>query len=922
MSILRRTFVLFAAAAVWALAAGAQPAPRVTSPIQEFGFEIGSDYNLATYAQFENYIRKLDLESDRMKVVSIGKTAEGRDQPMAIITAPENFAKLERYREISQRLARAEGLTEDQARALAREGKAVVWIDGGLHASETLGAQQLIETIYQLVSRNDEETRRILRDVIVLCVHANPDGHVMVADPFMSEPEPKKRRFVLPRLYQKYVGHDNNRDFYMVTQAETNNMVRQLFQEWFPQIMYNHHQSGPRGTVMAAPPYRDPFSYFFDPGIPVGLNLVAAAIHNRLTAEGKPGFTFDMGSSFSFWYNGGLRTITYFHNMIGILTETIGSPIPMEIPFVPDRLLPNSDQPYPVHPQKWPFRRSVDYSVTANYAVLDVASRYREELLTNIWRMGRNSIERGSQDHWTITPSRIERVKAEASRSGTARSEEGRRGGAGQVSLPEKHYELLRQPADRDPRGYILPADQPDFPTATKFINTFIKLGVVVHRATAAFEVNGKQYPAGSYVVKTAQAFRPHVLDMFEPQDYPNDIPYPGGPPTPPYDLAGWTLAYQMGVKFDRILEAFDGPFERINTLVKPPAGMISGTAAPAGYLVGHEANDAVLAVNRLLKQGERVFWLKEAVTADGKSFPAGAFYIPAKASTRAELAQIAAETGVSAHGVAARPGVEAGEMKKLRVALWDRYGGSMSSGWIRWLLEQYDFEFDVVYPAKLDEGDLRAQYDVIVLPDGALGGGGAVGLGFGSGGSDTVPDRYKFMAGRITAEKTLPKLREFVESGGTILALGSSSRLAEQMKLPVQNHLVERTSSGQERPLPREKFYVPGSVLSAKVDTTHPLAHGMGERVDLTFSSSPTYRLTPEAPASRLRPVVWFDSAKPLRSGWAWGQQYLEGGVAVFEANVGEGTLVGFGPEVTFRAQTHGAFKLFFNGLYLGALR
>lgn len=913
-----------AAAALAGFAALAQTAPKVTSPRQEFGFEIGSDYNLVTYSQFERYLRKLDAESDRMKMVSIGKTAEGREQPMAIITAAENFARLERYKEIAQRMARAEGLTEEQARALAREGKAVVWIDGGLHATETLGAQQLLETIYQLVSKNDEETRRILRDVIVLCVHANPDGHVMVADPFMSEPDPKKRRFTLPRLYQKYVGHDNNRDFYMVTQAETSNMVRQLFVEWFPQIMYNHHQSGPRGTVMAAPPYRDPFSYFFDPGIPVGLNLVAAAMHSRLTAEGKPGFTFDMGSVFSFWYNGGLRTITYFHNMIGILTETIGSPIPMEIPFVPDRLLPNSDQPFPVHPQKWPFRKSVDYSVTANYAVLDVASRYREELLMNIWRMGRNSIERGSRDHWTITPSKIERVKAEASRSGGAVSEEGRRGGAGTTSVTEKHYELLRQPADRDPRGYILPADQPDFPTATKFVNTFIKLGVTVHRATAAFEVNGRKYPAGSYVIKTAQAFRPHILDMFEPQDYPNDIPYPGGPPTPPYDLAGWTLAYQMGVQFDRILDGFDGPFEKINGLANPPAGVISGAAQPEGYLLGREANDFVIAVNRLLKEGERVFWLTEPAAVDGKTFAAGTLYIPAQASTRARLERIAAETGLSLHAVAARPAAGAREMKKLRIALWDRYGGSMPSGWIRWLLEQYGFDFEVVYPQKLDEGNLRSQFDVIILPDGALArGGGGVGLGYGSaGGSESVPEQYKHMAGRITVEKTLPRLREFLESGGTIVALGSSSELAGQMKLPVQNHLVERTQSGQERPLPREKFYVPGSVLSAKVDAAHPLAHGMGERVDLMFSSSPTFRLTPEAPAARLRPVVWFDSAKPLRSGWAWGQHYLEGGVAIFEARVGEGALIGFGPEVTFRAQTHGAFKLFFNGLYSGALR
>src|SRR5690606_25687319 len=155
---------------------------------------------------------------------------------------------------------------------------------------------------------------------------------------------------------------------------------------------------------------------------------------------------------------------------------------------------------------------------------------------------------------------------------------------------------LLRDPAARDPRGYILPSDQRDFPTATKFVNALIKTGVTVHRATAPFTVAGKSYPAGSYVVKTAQAFRPHVLDMFEPQDHPDDIPYPGGPPNRPYDSAGWTLAYQMGVEFERILDGFDGPFEKLEGLQKPAPGSVTGTAG-GGYVLGHETNDAFVAI-------------------------------------------------------------------------------------------------------------------------------------------------------------------------------------------------------------------------------------------------------------------------------------------------------------------------------------
>ena len=171
----------------WFLAtAGLQAQTNVTSPIEQFGFNIGDDYHLANYAQLSDYWQKLDRESDRMTLVDIGNTAEGRSQLMAIITSPENHEKIDRYKEISRRLALAEGLTDADARALAAEGKAIVWIDGGLHATEVLGAQQLIELVYQMVSRVDPETMRFLDDVILLAVHCNPDGHDLVASWYMA----------------------------------------------------------------------------------------------------------------------------------------------------------------------------------------------------------------------------------------------------------------------------------------------------------------------------------------------------------------------------------------------------------------------------------------------------------------------------------------------------------------------------------------------------------------------------------------------------------------------------------------------------------------------------------------------------------------------------------------------------------------
>ncbi len=863
-------------------AAGLQAQGKITTPKQQFGFNIGDDYVLVNYTQYVDYLKKLDRESDRINVAEIGKSSEGRPIYLAIITSPENHKKLARYKEISQRLSHAEGLTDDQARALAAEGKAVVWIDGGIHATEVLGAQQLIESIYQLVSRTDPETTRLLNDVIILHCLVNPDGMELVSNWYMREREPDRRSTNgIPRLYNKYAGHDDNRDFYMTALPETDAINRVLFRDWFPQIVYNHHQTGPAGAVMFAPPFRDPFNFFFDPLVMTLLDEVGAAMHSRFATEGKPGVTSRTGANYSTWWNGGLRTSPYFHNQIGLLTETIGNPTPINIPFVPEKSLPKNDLPFPISPQgKWHFRQSIDYSITANRAVVDYASRNKDRLLFSIYRMGMNSIERGSRDTWTNTPRRIENVQIQVVKD---RAVTGRGG-----TVPLKYYEALRDPALRDPRGYIIPADQPDFLTATKFVDALIKNGITIHRATTQFSVSGKSYPAGSYVVKTAQAFRPHVLDMFEPQDHPDDFEYPGAPPTPPYDSAGWTLAYQMGVKFDRILEAFNGPFEKLAAEVKSPAGAITQVPAPAGYLLSHAVNDSFIAVNRLLKSNEEVYWVKTAFRANGKTYPAGTHFISAKPGTLAKLQKMTQEIGLTFEAAGTNPAGEALKLGPVRIGLWDRAGGSVPSGWTRLVLENFEFPFNVVYQTTFDSVDLAEKFDVLIFVD------------------DGVPN-------------AVPQLKKFLQDGGTILAIGGSTTLAYSLDLPVIDALAEIQPDGRALKLPRTQFYVPGSLLQAKVDNTNPLAFGMPDRADFFFDNSPAFRLRSDAERTGVRMVAWYDSNTPLRSGWAWGQKHLENTAAVIEATVGKGKLFLFGPEILFRSQPHGTYKLFFNGIYYG---
>jgi hypothetical protein len=607
-------------------------------------------------------------------------------------------------------------------------------------------------------------------------------------------------------------------------------------------------------------------------------------MHSRFAAEGKPGVVSRSAANYSAWWNGGMRTSPYFHNMIGLLTESIGNPTPMQIPFVPAKQLPTTSSPYPIGPQAWHFRQSIEYSLTANRAVIDYASRNKDRLLFNIYRMGRNSIDRGSRDSWTVTPDAISEVQAAPQNT--------------------RNIQMLRKPEDRDPRGYVIPSDQPDFLTAIKFVNALIWNGVRVERASSTFRIGAKTYPAGSFVVKTAQAFRPHVLDMFEPQDHPDDFAYPGAPPTPPYDNAGWTLAYQMGVRFDRILDGFDGPFVAIPGVVSPPAGAITQVDRPAGYLFTHEANDAFVAVNRLLAAGETVYWLAQDYTVAGRSWPAGTHYVRVGNSTLTRLEQLTRDVGLSFQGVQRAPERQALQLKPVRIAVWDQYGGSAPSGWTRLVLEQFEFPYTIVYPQKLDAGNLANSFDVLILVDDSTfsTGEGRV--------TRNVDPQYADRAGGLTTATTVPQLKKFLEAGGTILAIGSSTSLGSHAGLPVADAVAG---------LPNTRFYVPGSIVQARVDRENPIAYGLAGQADFLFDRSPAFRVDDDARRNGVRAVAWFDTDKPLRSGWALGQAYLKDTAAVLEAPVGKGKLVLYGPEILFRAQPHGTFKLLFNGIFAG---
>ncbi len=877
-------------------------AQQLTTPEAALGQPIGADNFLANYTQLSRWWRKLATESSRMTLESIGKTSYGQEMLMAVISSPQNLAKREEYRRIANRLC-AGRMDEAEARRLAASGRSVVWIDAGMHATESVAAQNILELVWRMVSRNDAETLRILDDVILLVCPANPDGMEMVAKGYMATGKVGR----LPVLYQRYVGHDNNRDFYMASQPETRAIDRILYRRWTPQIVYNHHQTAPRGTIIFTPPFRDPFNYNVDPLVVRGIDLVAAHMNNRFAREGKRGVISRTGAPYSTWWNGGLRTTVYFHNMIGILTEVFGKPTPTKIKQTINRRLPYGDYPMPIASQPWHARQTIEYLQTANYAILDLASRYRNELLLNFWRMGHNSVRRGSEDHWTVTPKLIAIAKQRDDES------------------------AFEDPALRDARAYVIPRNQPDFAAATRFVNALIRCGVEVHRASRKFTLGGASYAAGCFLVRCDQAFRAHVRDMFEPQWHPDDVGS-GGTPVRPYDSAGWTLAMQMGVQFDRFYDDVQGPFEPLDTTVRVLPG--KATDGRAGWLIRAGSSNAFFAVYRLLGIDRPVQRLQKALDLGKARFAPGTFFLPRGKNTPTTVHELADNLGIDCVGIDKKPTVPLQSLKAPRVGLFDVWGGDIATGWTEWALREIGIQPKRVFGDRVLRGELHRDFDVLIFQTGLPS------FAKKRGGRKPKPITDAFLAklqaalppfedwSHIGARRTTltrknckTALRAFVRDGGKLLAVGKQcDSLIHLFELPVQSGIQVEGKDGKLRPANHSEFFIPGSLVRVRVRGDSHLGWGMPSETVTMFRRSPVFRVVDQDEAAdppiRVDTVLSYAANDALASGWAIGAKHLADRPAALDIHVGAGRIFLFGSDVLYRGQPWTTFKLVFNAL------
>ncbi|MDA2913469.1 M14 family metallopeptidase [Acidobacteriia bacterium AH_259_A11_L15] len=842
----------------------AAAAPEIPSPEKFFARPLGEDLYLASYPKIVEYFHALDAASDRVTVELAGRSTLGNDMLVVILTSEANQQQLDHYRTIAQQLANPDTLTEEQAHALIAEGKPIVLVTCTIHSTEVGCTQMAPEFAYEVATTTDPGMLAWLDDVILLLMPSiNPDGQVMVIDWYDKYLGTEYEGGRMPWLYHHYVGHDNNRDYYMLTQKETQVVNDVLYHRWFPQVFVDMHQMGSTGPRMFVPPQTDPLAPEVHSMIFRLADLLGTGMSLRLEEAGKTGVGHDM--IYDSYWPGGTRNTAWWKNVVGLLTEVASARIATPIYIEPGELrggrkgFPEykrrSNFPSPWAGGWWRLRDVMDYELIALRSLLESCSRYRRDLLTTFYRLNREEIERG---------------------------------------------------ASEPPYGFIVPPEQHDPVAAARLVALLLRHGVRVHRAQASFSVGHARYPAGSYVILASQPYRPFLLTMLRPQRYPEVVPYVGGPIIPPYDVTSWSLPISLGVETVEVDIPIEAQLSRVETPEWPGGTVVPG---PGGYLIPHSADSAFPALNRLLRENKTIYWLTQAPEGGA----VGDIYIPPGEITPEALSHLSREVHVPIRSLAQPPSGVAYRVHAVRVGLYKPWVASMDEGWTRWLLERYEFPFVNLSNQQIKDGSFKNEIDVLILPDVRPS---ILKEGKPSGEEARffapLPPEY---AGGLDEEGG-QQLQQWVEQGGTLVALDSAADyVIELLALPVTN-VLENVS--------RERFYCPGSMLRLLVDTSHPLAYGLREKEAAYFSNSPAFQTAlPDARFERRVVAAYPEHEEDiLLSGYLKGADLLERRVAVVEFKVGQGHVVLIGFRAQHRAQTHRTFKLFFNALYLPGLQ
>jgi hypothetical protein len=861
--------------------AGVGAAGSVQTPEQFIGFRVGTDRKLARWDTIVDYMRHAAAGSDRVRLRELGRTSGGEPFLALEISAPDTIRNLDRYKQIERRLYFQDGAPSARERdEIFRQGKIVLLITCSVHGTEIGATQMALELVHRLATDDSPATRKVLDNVIVLLVpSANPDGQVAVTNWFNQNQGTPFEQSPLPYLDHPYVGHDSNRDMYMLTQRESQYLAKLAWQDWFPAVWLDQHQMGNTGARMFVMPATDPINPNVHPVIYRWNGILGQSQAAALEIAGKDGIIYN--STYTNFWQGALAWTGWWHNQVGLLTEVasarVAAPVDQlratagtaSVPSLPAPaappspgslgdstgprparveaapLLPPTDiisrteYPRPWLGGRWTLRDIVDYNFISTIALLETVADRREALLRQIYEVNRQTVEGG--------------------RTG-------------------------------DVTAILVPVDrQHDVREATRLVERLDMAGVEVHRAQTPFEMEGRQYAAGTFVIPMTQVFARYAKDLLEAQTYPD---LRRGAQTiasePPYDVTAWSLGLLFGVDLSFVRAPLDGV--RLARVGGRPAASGRVTGSGPRFTFAYAGADTATAINRLFKAGARLSFDQPSQVA-------------ATGVTREAMEGIAREFGLEVSAGEASAAIVPGAIafRRPRVAVYAPWtGGNIDEGWTRWVLEQHEFEITSVHNADVRRGGLRRFYDVLILPDQA---------------PRDIIDGYNAPSMRSEyrggiGEAGVEHLARFIAEGGTLVTLGAASDLAiDRLPVPVRN---------LKRGLRREQHSAPGTILRLQVDTSQPLGYGVADETYGFYTNGPFFAPIEGFTSPKTTVLARYPATNVAASGWLRGEELMAGRAAIVSVDLNPGRIVLFGIRPQHRAQTRATFPLLFNALFL----
>ena len=843
----------------------------IPKPESFFGFRLGSDRKIARWDKIVDYFNLMAEESVNIQVINMGATTEGNPFLLAIISSAGNLERLDKLKNINAQIADPRGLSQARISRLVKNGRAVVCQSMSLHASEIAATQMSAELAYDLVCGTDRETTEILENTIFLMIPCfNPDGQIMVTDWYNEYVGTEYEGTPLPWLYHKYCGHDNNRDAFMLNLVESQYMARIMFQEWHPHVFQDHHEMGAYGARLFVVPYCEPIHPHADPLVWRELGWYGSHMAYKLEEAGVQGVV--NGALFGGWAHLGFHWMGNYHNVASMLTETAQARLATPIYIHPHQLSGNggtlrgmphykaqTNFPNPWGGGWWRLRDMVEQQLVASKAVLHLAAKYRETVLSNAVQKALRQTERGE-----------------------------------------------REPS----AGYFIRADQHDPLTVNTLISKLLLQGIEIQKTRHQVKLGDVTYSPGTFFLPINQPKRGAIKSLLDRTFFPDDAwtRFQDSTPNRPYDTVTDTMAEMMGVTAEPVQADCTALASKRRTFVKvteqiAPAGEVIG-AGNYGYVIDSRLNEAYRVVNKLLADGVEIYRLSTEVAVGNELLPVGSFLI--KDVGKQDLNELARTSGVSFYGPNRSLTGEMNPIKPRRIGVYNRYwGGNMDEGWTRLTLEQFGFSYETLRDDRIVAANLREAYEVIVFPDDStemiVGGDKEIEKRLEN---IPVPEKYRSGIGNIGVEN----IKAFVEDGGTLITINRACEFAiEKLGLQMQDVVKGK---------PDKEFFCPGSTLRVEVDTSHPLGYGMPSSALALFWDSPVFSINGSHFNDRYDVVASYPERDILQSGWLVGEEHLSNRAAVVSVKYGVGHVILYGFRVQFRATTHGTFKLLFNGL------